>query len=80
MDPVSILMGGIVSTIMQFFKVKDAPAWVNSLVVVGLSFFAAIGVYLAQQKGLWDPFWQIVTMSATFYAFIYHNIEKSNAV
>lgn len=78
MDPVSILLGGLISTLMQFFKDKNAPAWVNSGVVILLSLAGAIGVFIAQQKGIWEPFWQIVTMSATFYAFIYRNIEKSN--
>ncbi len=72
-----IIIGSVVSLLVQFIKSKLGTTEYATLGVVLITSLAAAGVYSAMvHAGLWDSLVGILTTAGAFYTFIIARFEK----
>jgi hypothetical protein len=80
MDPLSLIVGAVVSLITQVVKKYFGTSSIGSLAaMISLSVGAGFGMWYLKDKGLWDSFLQIIVASGAMYGLIVANAEKAVA-
>lgn len=76
----TLLLGALVTGLVQWLKNKYATSKVGTLFIVALlSFAGAFIAYTLQHFDLWETTLKIVATATTIYAFIIQHFEADTA-
>lgn len=77
MDPVTVIVGAVVSVVVQGIKKYSGTTSLKTgAVLVGLSLVSGIGLFYAKQYGIWDSALQVLVYAGATYGLIVKNLRE----